>query len=451
MSLAQVRLALVMLLLAVTTSCSGPNGQALGEAPDESSAEPTGSATKSGAAETAIDWPEFRGPSRMGTSPATGLPLSWDETKNIEWTADLPGSGASTPIVVGDRIYLTSYTGYFVPGESGGSLDELTRHLLCLSRKDGSEIWRRSVKAALPEEERIRDHGYAANSVAADEDHVYAFLGKSGVYAYDHDGELAWRADVGSGTSGWGTAASPVLHGDLVYINASVESQSLIALDKRTGDEKWRIGGVKESWNTPVIATTSDNKEELVLGVIGEIWGLDPASGEKLWTCDTDINWYMVPSGVAANGVVYYLGGRSGVAALAVRAGGRGDVTSTHRLWTSNKGSNVTSPVYRDGHLYWMHEKLGIAYCAKADTGELVYEERLNRAGQVYASSILADGRIYYINRSGRTFVVAAKTEFELLSTNDLPRDRKLYDASPAVAGDQLFIRSGGTLFCIAD
>ena len=185
------------------------------------------------------------------------------------------------------------------------------------------------------------------------------------------------------------------------------------------------------------------------VAIVGKVLGLNPKTGESLWSCDTDITWYMVPSGIAADGVVYYLGGRSGVAALAVRTGGRGDVTKTHRLWTSIKGSNVTSPVLRDGHLYWMHEKLGIAYCAKAETGELVYEERMNRGGQVYASALLAGDQIYYTNRSGRTFVVSAEPEFQLVSTNEL-RDGSLFNASPAVSDDKLLVRSDKFLYCLS-
>jgi outer membrane protein assembly factor BamB len=268
------------------------------------------------------------------------------------------------------------------------------------------------------------------------------------VFAFDHDGNQLWQADVGSDTSGWGTAASPVLFNDLVFINASVESQSLVALDRRTGQERWRAGGIRESWNTPLVVTTKSGEQELVVAMHGKVLGFDPESGESLWSCDTDITWYMVPSAVAADGIVYFLGGRSGTAALAVRAGGRGDVTATHRLWTGTKGSNVTSPIYLDGYLYWMHEKLGIAYCAEALTGEIVYEERLDRAGQVYASTLLADGRLYHLNRSGRTFVLAAKPEFELLATNDL-NDRSLFNASPAVTGDRILIRSDKYLYCL--
>ena len=278
----------------------------------------------------------------------------------------------------------------------------------------------------------------------------YVFFGKSGVLAFDHGGQQLWQADVGSKTNGWGTAASPVLYKDLVFINASVESESLVALDRRTGKEKWRAGDIRESWNTPLVVTAASGRQELIVAVQGKVLAFDPDSGRPLWSCKTDIGWYMVPSVVAADGVVYCLGGRSGTAALAVRAGGSGDVTDSHRLWTSQKGSNVSSPVYHDGHLYWMHEKRGIAYCAKAATGEIVYEQRLERAGQVYASALLADGRLYYLTRDGKTFVLAAKPEFEQLAVNDLG-DRSVFNGSPAVAGNRLLLRSDAYLYCIGE
>jgi hypothetical protein len=320
--------------------------------------------------------------------------------------------------------------------------------LLCLGAGDGRILWSRTGKAKLPEEESIRDHGFAANTPAADDERVYVFFGKSGVLAYDHDGNPLWQADVGSGTSGWGTAASPVLYQDLVVINASVESQSLVALDSQTGRRKWEAGGIREAWNTPLVVTTDSGDDELIVATQGKVLAFDPDTGEQLWSCDTDIGWYMVPSAVAADGVVYILGGRSGTAGLAVRAGGRGDVTATHRLWTSKSGSNVTSPVYHDGHLYWMHESRGIAYCTRAETGEAVYERRMPDAGQVYASTLLADGRLYHLTRSGRMFVLAARPEFELLATNDL-LDGGVFNASPAVLGDHILVRSDKYLYCL--
>ncbi len=423
----------LMLIAAVLLLCLSYPGWALGQAKQEGR-----------------DWSQFRGPGGLGKSDEKGLPLNWSLTENIAWKAELPGPGASSPIVLGDRIYLTCYTGYFVPGQAGGRLDQLKRHLIALRRNDGGILWDRAIAAKLPEESEIRDHGFAANTPAADGDHVYAFLGKSGVFAFDHSGEQQWQTDVGSKTSGWGTSASPVLYKDLVFINASVESESLITIDRRTGVEKWRATGIREAWNTPTVITASSGRQELIVTTQGSVLAFDPESGKSLWSCSTDIGWYMVPSVVADNGNVYCLGGRSGTAALAVRAGGSGDVTETHRLWTSVKGSNVSSPVYLDGHLYWMHEQLGIAYCAKADSGEIVYEKRLDRAGQVYSSALLADGRIYYLTREGRMFVLAARPEFELLATNEL-NDNSTFNGSPAVSGNQLLVRSDRYLYCIGE
>ncbi len=395
------------------------------------------------------NWPGFRGPGGMGASDATGLPQQWSENEHVAWKTPLPGSGTSSPITFGPHIYLTTYSGYLVPGQSEGSLDQLQRHLVALRRDNGQILWDRAVPAKLPEEERIRDHGYAASTPVADADRVYVFFGKSGVLAFDHDGNQLWQADVGTNTHGWGSGASLLLYKDLVIVNASIESESLVALDKRTGEQQWRVPEIREAWNTPILVTAESGREELVLARHGDVLAFNPESGSPLWSCETDIRWYMVPTAVAADGVVYVFGGRSGTASLAVRAGGSGDVTSTHRLWTSRNGSNVTSPVYLDKHLYWMSEKLGIAYCAKADSGELVYQERLEDADQVYASPILAEGRLYYLTRSGRMFLLAATPQFQQLAVNRL-NDGTRFDASPTVNGNRLLVRSGKFLYCLA-
>ena len=393
-----------------------------------------------------VNWPAFRGAGGMGVSSAKNLPVEWGTDKNIAWKASLPGAGASSPIVFGDRIYLTAYSGFFVPGQDGKK-DDLKRHLIALKRNDGSTVWDQAVPAKLPEEDRIRDHGFAANTPAVDTTGIYVFFGKTGVFCFTHDGKQKWQADVGSKTHQWGTSSSPVIYDDLLFINARVESESLIALNRSTGKEVWRASGIRESWNTPVVVTSTSARKELIVAMQGKVLAFDPATGKSLWSCKTDIGWYMVPSIVAADGIVYCLGGRSGVAALAVRTGGSGDVTESHRLWTSIKGSNVSSPVFLDGYLFWAHES-GIANCAKADTGEIVYQKRLERAEQVYSSALLADGKIYYVSRDGRTFVVAAKPDFELLATNDL-RDRGVFNGSPAVDGNRLLIRSDKFLYCI--
>ncbi|MFQ3651841.1 MAG: PQQ-binding-like beta-propeller repeat protein, partial [Gemmataceae bacterium] len=302
--------------------------------------------------------------------------------------------------------------------------------------------------AVLPESEKVRDHGYATSTPACDGQRLYVFFGKSGVFAFDLTGKQLWKAKVGDHHHSWGSAASPVLYKDLVIINACVESESLIALDKNTGKEKWRVKGIKESWNTPMIISTPEGRSELVIALLGKILAFDPDTGGALWSSDTEIKWYMAPSIVSHKGIVYSLGGRGGVAAVAVRSGGKGDVTRTHRLWTNTKGSNVSSPIIHENYLYWMHDSLGLAYCAEAQSGKIVYEERLPRIGQVYASPILADGKLYYVARSGRTFVVKANPRYELLAINDLS-DKSIFDGSPAVAGNRLYLRSDRFLYCV--
>lgn len=395
------------------------------------------------------DWPTFRGPTQMGVA-AGNVPLTWSESENIVWQVALPGAGSSSPIVFGDHIYLTCYDGYNVPGESGGSLDDLTRSLVCFDRETGQQLWIKTVKATLPEEEQIRDHGYAGNTPVADSERVYAMHGKNGVYAYDHDGNELWHTEVGEKTHGWGSGTSLVRYQDLLIVNASVESQSLYALNCATGDEVWSAGDIEESWNTPIIAKTPDGDDELLVARFGSVYGFDPLTGEKLWSCETGITWYIVPTIVVNDGVAYVFGGRSGLASLAIKLGGRGDVTQSHKLWSSKKGSNVNSPVYRDGHLYWCHEQMGIAYCADAKTGNVVFENRLERAGQFYASTLLVGDRVYCLDRSGKMFVFAAKPEFELLAKNEL-RDGTNFDASPTVTGTRLLLRSQKTLYCIGE
>lgn len=395
----------------------------------------------------AADWTQFRGPGGLGVSGAKDLPLTWSETENVAWKTPMPGYGASSPIALNDRLYVTCYSGYGIE-RNQGSMEDLMFHLVCVDGKSGKILWDRRIKPLLPESARVRDHGYAAATPTTDGSHLYVFFGKSGVFKFDLEGNRIWRKSVGTKIHGWGSGTSPVLYKDLVIVNASVESESLVALYRGSGEVKWRAEGILESWNTPMVVTAKSGRRELVVAIKGKMLAFNPDTGRSLWSCDTDIKWYMAPSVVAENGVVYCLGGRSGIAALAVRTGGSGDVTATHRLWTSERGSNVSSPVIHDGYLYWMHETRGIAFCAKADSGEVVYEQRLEGAGQVYASVLLADGRLYYLTRGGQMLALAAKPQFEQLAHNRVA-DRSTFNASPIVCDGALILRSDKNLYAI--
>jgi outer membrane protein assembly factor BamB len=397
------------------------------------------------------DWPQFRGQGAMGRGEATGFALHWNDQSNIVWKTTLPGPGASSPIVRGDRVYLTCFTGYATSSREPGDIANLKRHLLCLNLADGKTVWDTARPAEQPEQDKIREnHGYASATPVIDDERIYAFYGRSGVIAFDHQGKELWNTKVGKKLNEWGSAASPVLFKDLLLVNASVESESLIALDRTNGKEVWRTGGVKDSWHPPVLLNAPDGKTEIVLAMIRKVVGFDPERGAQLWRADTGINWYMCPTPVAQDGIVYSIGGRNPNGGLAIRAGGRGDITGSHVLWKVNKGSNVPSPILHGGHLYWAHENLGVVYCVDAKTGEIEYEERLEPSpGQIYASPVVAENRIYFVGRAGRTVVVAAEPKFQVLAVNDLESNRGVFNASPAISGNRLLIRSNRSLYAI--
>lgn len=397
----------------------------------------------------AEDWPQFRGPGGLGISRASVLPTHWSDTENVVWKTHIPGAGAASPVVYGNRVFLTYQTGYAVDPRDPGDINALRRHLMCVDAVSGKSLWTWQAKTVLPEVDTPRFRSYASSTPAVDAERVYCFFGKSGVVALDHAGNLLWQTSVGERTHGWGSGSSPVLYQNLVIVNAFVECGQLVALDKETGKEVWRAGELKESWNTPLLVPLSNRKTELVVAMSGKILAFDPATGKPLWSCDGH-RWYIVPSLVAHDGIVYCLSGKGVEAAKAVRAGGRGDVTDTHVLWTTKKGSNVSSPIYHQGYLYFAHEVTGIAYCLNAATGEVVYEKRLPRVGGVYASPVFGDGKLYYVSREGGTVVLAATPEYQLLAQNHL-EDQRDVNSSPAISADRLFLRTHRYLYCIGE
>ena len=391
----------------------------------------------------AADWPQFRGPDGQGVASDEGLPVTWSDNENLLWKTDMPGAGSSSPIVLDGKVYLTCYSGYGTGG-GAGNMEALALHVVCVDAETGGIAWDRQVKAKLPESRKVRDHGYAGPTPATDGKHLYVFFGKSGVLKFDLNGKQLWQTDVGSTLHSWGCGTSPVLFKNLVVVNASVESGSLVALDKGSGKEVWRNGGMKASWNTPHLVTAPGGARELVVSVKDRLLAFDPATGKALWNCE-GIHDYVCPSVVSHQGVVYAIGGRKSQA-VAVRAGGRGDVTSSHRLWVANAGANVSSPVVHDGHLYWVSDRNQTAYCLRLNDGGVVYSQKF--PGQPYASVVLADGKLYVVTRRGGTVVLAATPEYKQLAHNKLD-DGSTFNASPAIAASRLFLRSDRRLYCI--
>ncbi len=194
----------------------------------------------------AENWPQFRGPGGLGISKEQDLPVIWSETNNVAWKTAMPGYGSSSPIALDGKLYVTCYSGYGMASKSG-SMEDLALHLVCVDGKTGTIIWNKRIKPTLPESNRVRDHGYAAQTPVTDGEYLYVFFGKSGVFKFDLKGNQIWQTSVGTKTHGWGCGTSPVLYDNLVIVNASVESKSLVAIDKNTGKEAWRSGGMDSS------------------------------------------------------------------------------------------------------------------------------------------------------------------------------------------------------------
>jgi outer membrane protein assembly factor BamB len=402
-------------------------------------------------ANTRADWLNFRGPKNSGLSAVKGLPVTWSEKENLVWKTQLPGPGGSSPIISGDRVLITCYTGYGIPGADQDDQKDLKRHLLCIDRKKGTILWDKALAAKLPEttyRSFITLHGYASSTPATDGKKVYVFYGKSGVFAYDFKGKQVWHADVGNRTDGWGSATSPLLYKDLVIINASVESGALIALHKKDGKQAWKCPGIGRAWNSPVLVDVDGGKQEVVVRVPRSILGIDPATGKKLWHFDGFGDSYVCPTVVAKGGIVYSLGGRFRGEAAAVKAGGKGDVTETHKVWTKSLGIPIPSPVLFRDHLYWVSDD-GSANCFDAKNGEEVYSKRLEGSGTLYASITIADGKIYAVARNKGMYVLAAGPKFQLLAHNKFESDTSIFNGSPAVSNGQLFLRSDKYLYCV--
>jgi outer membrane protein assembly factor BamB len=421
---------------------------------------------------SAGDWPRFRGPNGSGISAdVTATPVEWSPDKNVRWKTSLPGAGVSSPIVIGDRVFVTCYSGY---GANFGTIDDLKRHLVCVDRSSGKILWDKSVDAVLPEDSYsgmgIPAHGYASHTPVSDGKRVYAFFGKSGVLAFDLDGKQLWHKSVGteSDRRHWGSASSPILHEGKVIVAASAESESIIALNSETGDEVWRqeAAGLANVWGTPLLVKIDDERTDLVLGVPYEIWGFNPDSGKLRWYSEIPAGDQYSSSVVAVQDVVYSIEGRGGGSA-AVRAGGKGDVTKSHTVWSGSDSSRFGTPVVYEGRLHFFSSS--IAGCNDAKTGKKIFQGRLEGGssggdggrgsrsfgrgggGSDYSSPVIADGKVYYVQSSGNCFVLKAGDKFEQLAVNSVTADRESFGATPAISNGEIFLRSDKHLYCVSE
>lgn len=414
----------------------------------------------------AEDWLRFRGTTGTGVAPeGTATPTEFSSTNNVKWKVPIPGAGASSPIIVGDKVILTCYTGYGQSRDAIGEMNQLKRHVICFSKSDGSKLWQKDYAPHLPEDPfrgmGVPEHGYASSTPASDGTHVFIFFGKSGVIALDLNGNEVWQANVGTGSGRmkWGSGASPVVAGDVVVINATDESNSVVGLNKNTGTELWRNEGITNVWGTPLVVGEGKN-QSVVISVPKEIWALDPATGKLDWfatngVADTSVSSSPVPDG---NNVIV-MGGRSGTA-VAMKLGGKkgADVTDTHTVWQGKAVARIMTPVVYDGLVFGISK--GVITCVESQTGEQVYKERLpseavassgGRRGPSsdYSSPVAAGGHIYQVLKDGKVLVIAAKRDFELVAVNHFADDGSEFNSTPSFSDNQMFIRSNKFLYCV--
>ncbi len=395
------------------------------------------------------DWLQFRGAGNLSTTSSQGLPSEFNEN-HVTWKAELLGRGCSTPIIVGNRVLLTSYSGYGESAAKPGALDLFLLHLYCYDRETGELFWRKDIKGNPAENPRLNPnllgHGFASSTPVSDGKNVYAFFGVSGVFAFDLDGNFLWQQDVGWRNFNFGSSSSLAIHQDTLIVNASIESQTVYGLDKKTGKGIWKIDDVLESWATPTLGLNDQGDSELVIPQKDIIRGFDPKTGKELWTCEA-IPDYIVPTPVIVNGVAYCNGGKES-RSLAIRLGGRGDVTKSHKLWQARIGTNVTSSIYHNEHLYQIYEN-GVFQVLDSKTGQTVNRGRVKGATKVFGSPLLA-GEKLYIPLLYSVAVVAAKPEYELISMNNIAEDEGEFRASIAVSGDRMFTRNDKFLYSVS-
>lgn len=391
------------------------------------------------------EWQRFRGNDGSGVSREKNLPAHWSAKENLRWRTKLPGPGTSSPILVNGRIYLTCYSGYGTE-DGGEDMEKLRLHVVCIDRNGGKVLWTKTIQPKLPEQ-RYRGylalHGYASSTPACDGERLYVFFGRTGVFCFDLDGKQIWTADVGSRTHGWGSATSVVPYKNLVIVNASVESGRLVALDKSSGKEVWTAKGIQSSWSTPVVAKAPNGRNELIVSGSRQVLAFDPDSGKPLWNAKV-FNWYVCPSVVVHDGIVYAL---QNSVCTAIKMGGTGDVTKTHVLWKNNAGSTVPSLTYRNGYLYY--PRGGRVCCMDAKSGKVIYQKGPTpNPGSFYASPLVADGKVYYISRNRGVYVVAEGPEYKLLAHNSFEDDGSRTNASPIADAGCILYRTDRYLYC---
>jgi outer membrane protein assembly factor BamB len=383
------------------------------------------------------DWPQWRGPASDGHSSETNVPVTWND-KSVVWKTALPGSGQSSPVMAGDRIFLTSSL------ENGRQ-----RVVLGVDRKSGKIAWQETVWSGEPEKTH-QMNGWASATCATDGKHVIAFFGKGGIHCFDVEGKKLWSKDIGQFPGVWGTGASPLIVDDLVIQNCDAEGESsIMAFHKRTGDVVWktpRDNLPRGGWSSPVLVDAGDHREVVVNGE-DFVTGYDPDTGRKLWFCKTFAG-RGEPTATPANGLVFMLNGKSGDF-YTLKPGGRGDITQSHIAWHTPRKSkrDQPSPIVI-GNFVLVVSMDGVATCYDATDGKQLWVERLG--GNFTSSPIAANGLAYHQSDEGETVVIKPGPKLDIVARNTLPAAKdEIFRASLTPSRGQMFSRSTKVLYCL--
>jgi len=417
------------------------------------------------------NWPQFRGPNAAGVSANTSLPDKWSATDNVAWKTDLPGRGWSSPVVCGGKVFLTTAIkdagemeaakkGLYLGGERPAPGEAHRWIVYCLDFDSGKIVWEKEVHRGVPQ------HGYhvknspASETPVTDGQRVYAYFGNVGLFCFDFEGKLLWskRWESFPTLFGWGTAASPVLHGERIYVLNDNDKQSfLVALDKKTGEQIWRVErDEKSTWATPFIWENGKRTEIVTPGKRAvRSYDLD---GKLLWSFSGMSN-LVIPTPLAGDNMLFVSSGYVGDRLrplYAIRPGAAGDITlkagetsNEFIAWSNATGGPYNpSPLFYDGRLYVLFDR-GQLSCLDAKTGKVLYDRQRLPNGNAFTSSPWAAvGRVFCLSEDGVCYVLRAGDKFEVLHTNTLADD-DMCMATPALAGDRLLIRTASRIYCI--
>ena len=439
-------------------------------------------------ADTAGEWPQWRGPDGTGVAPHSNPPVEWSEKENIRWKVAIPGKGHASPIVWGDRIFLltaieTDEIGETQPTEEVGEAPTVEKPaeerrwrrrgrgrwrgmrgitpknvhefaILALNRQDGTVLWQRTLRRELPHEGTHNDGSWASISPVTNGEYVYVSFGSRGLYCLDMEGNLKWEKNLGRMTirMGFGEGSSPVLLDDRLIVNWDHEGDSfIVALSKKTGEELWRVPRDEQtSWATPLVVE-HDGRSQIITNGTRRVRSYDGKNGELIWETG-GMTPNAIPSPVAAGGVVYLISGFRGNALLAIPlASASGDITDSDAIaWSLDRDTPyVPSPLLYGDNLYFLKENSGILTCLDPATGNHRFgPQRLEGIEGVYTSPVGAAGRVYIAGRNGATLVIRQGPEFEVLAENHLDES---FTASAAIAGDEIFLRGQTSLYCIGE